>query len=115
VLRSHKKNVHPLSGNICDGQQSCSACCVASADIAHLSCVGVCFLHWAEMAYGSEIRMSTLSCTLACLTACELPIHLGNLTGKSKLLIFFYSLLPIRMLNWIIKLPFYRNKWTTVL
>ncbi len=89
VLRSHKKNVHPLSGNIYDGQQSCSACCVVSADIAHLSCGGFFFLHWAEMAYGSEIRMSTLSCTLACLTACKLPIHLGNLTGKSKLLIFF--------------------------
>ncbi len=57
------------------------------------------FLHWAEMAYGSEIRMSTLSSTLACLTARELPIHLRNLTGKSKLLIVFYSLHPIGMLN----------------
>ncbi len=43
VLRSHKKNVHPLSGNIYDGQQSCSAWCVATADIAHLSCVGFFF------------------------------------------------------------------------
>jgi len=99
VLRSHKKNVHPLSGNIYDGQQSCSACCVVSADIAHLSC-GVFFFYTGQrwlMDQKSECPHCRAPLLVSQLVSCRFISEISLVKASSSF--FFYSLLPIGMLN----------------